>query len=104
MKNIINKNFVDGYKPDILECLSNLSSHEVFTPPKIVNQVLNMLPEDVWVNKSLKFYDPGCKSAVFLREICKRLMNGLAQQFPDENKRREYITNTNSRTNHTNYS
>ena len=33
-----------GYNPDVLECLANLSNDEVFTPPKVVNQMLDMLP------------------------------------------------------------
>ena len=91
MSNIFGKNFVDGYTPDILELLSNLSSDEVFTPPKIVNQILETLPSKIWNDKSLKFLDPGCKSGVFLREISKRLMKGLVKDFPDEKERRNHI-------------
>ena len=90
MNNIFGKNFVDGYVPDILELLSNLSSDEVFTPPKIVKQVLDTLPSKIWNEKSLKFLDPGCKSGVFLREISKD-MNGLIKDFPDEAERRNHI-------------
>lgn len=64
-------------KPDILDCLANLSSDEVFTPPDIANKVLDMLPQEVWSNPKLKFLDPCAKSGVFLREIAKRLMTGL---------------------------
>ena len=91
MDNIFGKNFVDGYVPDILELLSNLSSDEVFTPPKIVNQILDTLPSKIWNDKSLKFLDPGCKSGVFLREISKRLMKGLVKDFPEEGERRYHI-------------
>ena len=31
------------YNPDVLSCLANLSSDEVFTPPEIVNKMLDML-------------------------------------------------------------
>lgn len=91
MDNIFGKNFIDGYVPDILELLSNLSSDEVFTPPKIVNQILDTLPSKIWNDKSLKFLDPGCKSGVFLREISKRLMKGLVKDFPEEGERRYHI-------------
>ena len=29
------------YNPDVLSCLANLSNDEVFTPPEVVNQMLD---------------------------------------------------------------
>ena len=87
------KNFVDDYKPDIIECLSNLSNDELFTPPKMVMRTLDLFSEEIWENKNIKFLDPGCKSGVFLREITKRLMTGLSKDFPNENERRKHIFN-----------
>lgn len=78
-------------KPDILDCLANLSSDEVFTPPDIANKVLDMLPQEVWSNPKLKFLDPCAKSGVFLREIAKRLMTGLEAVIPDEEQRRDHV-------------
>jgi site-specific DNA-methyltransferase (adenine-specific) len=80
-----------GRQPDILECLANLSSDEVFTPPEIANQMLDLLPEEVWSNPDLKWLDPACKTGVFLREAAKRLMVGLKDAIPDEVERREHI-------------
>ncbi|MDR0980048.1 MAG: Eco57I restriction-modification methylase domain-containing protein [Candidatus Nomurabacteria bacterium] len=79
------------HKPDILDCIANLSNDEVFTPPKMANKVLDALPAEVWTNSELKWLDPAVKTGVFLREIAKRLMVGLADEFPDEEKRREHI-------------
>ena len=62
-----------GYNPDVLTCLANLSSDEVFTPPQLVNRILDRLPPELWSDKKATFLDPGCKSGVFLREIAKRL-------------------------------
>ena len=76
---------------DILECIASLSSDEVATPPSIANQVLDMLPSDVWTNKDLKWLDPACKTGVFLREAARRLMVGLKDAIPDEAERREHI-------------
>jgi site-specific DNA-methyltransferase (adenine-specific) len=84
-------NIPTDYKPDILDCLSNLSSDEVFTPPKIANRMLDALPSEVWCDPSLRFLDPACKSGVFLRECAKRLMEGLKNVMPDETARREHI-------------
>ena len=85
------KNIIGTHKPDILDCISNLSSDEVFTPPSVVNQVLDLLPQVVWKNPKLKFLDPACKSGVFLREAAKRLMIGLEPVIEDEDVRRNHI-------------
>jgi site-specific DNA-methyltransferase (adenine-specific) len=85
------KNIIGTHKPDILDCISNLSSDEVFTPPSVVNQVLDLFPAEIWNNSQLKFLDPACKSGVFLREIAKRLMVGLEGEIQDDQIRREHI-------------
>lgn len=79
------------HKPDILDCIANLSSDEVFTPPALANKMLDLLPPEVWTDPTLRFLDPGCKSGVFLREAAKRLMVGLAEVMPREEVRREHI-------------
>lgn len=79
------------YNPDVLSCLANLSNDEVFTPPEIVNQMLDMLPQELFRNPDTKFLDPACKTGVFLREIAKRLIKGLEPQFPDLQQRIDHI-------------
>ncbi len=79
------------YNPDVLSCLANLSNDEVFTPPEIVNQMLDMLPQELFQNPDTKFLDPACKTGVFLREIAKRLIVGLERQFPDLQQRIDHI-------------
>jgi site-specific DNA-methyltransferase (adenine-specific) len=76
---------------DILEVISNLSNEEVFTPPKVANAVLDLLPEEVWHNPDLRWLDPGCKTGIFPREITKRLMVGLEDVIPDNESRLEHI-------------
>jgi len=80
-----------NYNPDVLSCIANLSNDEVFTPPSLVNQILDTLPADLWSNKEAKFLDPVCKTGVFLREIAKRLNIGLEKQIPDLQKRLNHI-------------
>ncbi len=80
-----------NYNPDVLSCLANLSNDEVFTPPELVNQMLDLLPTDLWQNKDTKFLDPVTKSGVFLREIAKRLITGLKDQIPDQQTRINHI-------------
>ena len=78
-------------QPDILEVLANLSSDAVFTPPKVVNAVLDLLPAEVWADPALRWLDPGAKTGVFPREITKRLMAGLSDAIPDEEARLHHI-------------
>lgn len=79
------------YNPDVLTCLANLSNDEVFTPPEVANRMLDMLPEEIWHDSSATFLDPACKSGVFLREIAKRLIEGLKEEIPDLQKRIDHI-------------
>jgi site-specific DNA-methyltransferase (adenine-specific) len=79
--------------PDILDCIANLSSDEVFTPPEVANQVLDLLPKALWTDPNIKILDPCCKTGIFLRESARRLMIGLEKTIPDEEKRREHIFN-----------
>lgn len=80
-----------GYNPDVLSCLANLSNDEVFTPPALANQMLDMLPQELFRSPDTKFLDPCAKSGVFLREIAKRLIEGLAEQMPDLQERIDHI-------------
>jgi site-specific DNA-methyltransferase (adenine-specific) len=82
---------IHNYNPDVLLCLANLSSDEVFTPPQLANQILDKLPIEIWQDKNARFLDPFCKSGVFLREITKRLLVGLEKQIPDQQKRIYHI-------------
>ena len=80
-----------NYNPDVLTCLANLSNDEVFTPPQVVNRMLDMLPAELFRSKETRFLDPVSKSGVFLREIAKRLMIGLEQEIPDIRERADHI-------------
>ncbi|MGB1360691.1 MAG: Eco57I restriction-modification methylase domain-containing protein [Alphaproteobacteria bacterium] len=80
-----------NYTPDVLNCLANLSNDEVFTPPNVVNDMLDMLPVELWGDKKSTFLDPCTKSGVFLREIVKRLDKGLEKQIPDKIERINHI-------------
>lgn len=86
--------------PDVLTCIANLSNDEVFTPPELANQMLDMLAESwakdhkgesIWENKDVNFLDPCTKSGVFLREITARLTQGLEKKIPYLDKRVDHI-------------
>ena len=82
---------IANHNPDVLTCLANLSNDEVFTPPDVVNRMLDLLPGELWHDPKTTFLDPACKSGVFLREIAKRLMAGLAKEIPDAQERANHI-------------
>jgi hypothetical protein len=93
---------VRSHNPDVLTCIANLSNDEVFTPPEFANQMLDSLQEawskgnsgkNIWENKNVTFLDPCTKSGVFLREIVKRLNDGLSKQIPDLTSRINHILN-----------
>ena len=82
---------VNSYNPDVLNCIANLSNDEVFTPPSLANQVLDLLPQELFRSPKTKFLKKKKKSGVFLREIVKRLDKGLEDQIPDRQIRIDHI-------------
>ena len=50
-----------------------------------------MLPQEIFRDPNTKFLDPACKSGVFLREIAKRLIAGLADKIPNLQERCDWI-------------
>jgi site-specific DNA-methyltransferase (adenine-specific) len=82
---------IRSFNPDVLSCLANLSNDEVFTPPKLANEILDLLPQSLWSDKDATFLDPCSKTGVFLREIAKRLLKGLEKEIPDLHDRINHI-------------
>ncbi len=89
-----------GRNPDVLTCIANLSNDEVFTPPEFANRMLDTLAEawaaehkgaNLWANSKVRFLDPCTKSGVFLREIAKRLIDGLENEIPDRQTRVDHV-------------
>lgn len=77
--------------PDILDVIAQLSSDEVPTPPLLARAMLDLLPEDVWSDPTLRWLDPACKYGSILQEVTRRLMVGLADWEPDPGKRAQHI-------------
>jgi hypothetical protein len=89
-----------GHNPDVLTCIANLSNDEVFTPPSMANAMLDLIGDawaiandgaDIWSDPTVTFLDPFTKSGVFLREIVRRLTDGLADTMPDLETRVDHI-------------
>lgn len=88
-----------GRNPDVLTCIANLSNDEVFTPPELAGKMLDALAAawisengtSIWSDSTLTFLDPFTKSGVFLREITKRLVEGLVDEIPDLEARVDHV-------------
>lgn len=65
---------------------------EIVTPHKVVKDMVDMLPVDVW-NSHTVFLDPACKGGEYLREIYDRLMETetLQAEFPNAIERSNHI-------------
>jgi hypothetical protein len=64
---------------------------EVFTPIKLVEEMLSKLPEEVWKDKNLKWFDPASGMGNFPIVIYLKLMETLKQEIPEEKERKQHI-------------
>ncbi|MCB9411673.1 MAG: Eco57I restriction-modification methylase domain-containing protein [Actinobacteria bacterium] len=80
-----------GRVPDILDVIAALSSDAVPTPPLLARALLDLLPVEVWSNPDYRWLDPATKSGSILREVARRLMDGLAEWEPDPHARADHI-------------
>ncbi len=83
------QDYVENF--DILETINNVGNDEVFTPNRLCNEMLDLLPKEVWINPHYKWLNPVDKNGVFLREIAIRLDKGLVSWEKDLEKRRKHI-------------
>ena len=67
------------------------TSGEVFTPMKLVNEMLDTLPKDVWKNKDLKWLDPAAGIGNFPIAVYMRLMVSLEDVIKDKDERKKHI-------------
>ena len=64
---------------------------EVFTPFKLVNEMLDKLPKKVWKKKHYKWFDPANGMGNFPIAIYLRLMEDLKEEILDEKERKKHI-------------
>ena len=63
----------------------------VYTPPSLINDMLDKLPEEIWGNKDLKWLDPAAGIGNFQVFVFQRLMKGLEGVIEDEEERKRHI-------------
>ena len=68
---------------------------EVFTPLKLVNEMLDKLPKEVWTDKNLKWLEPAGGFGVFIITVYSRLMEGLKGVIKCDPKEREHYIKEN---------
>jgi ubiquinone/menaquinone biosynthesis C-methylase UbiE len=81
--------FIEKY-----EKISKLESKlfgEVFTPKKLIEEMLNQFPKEIWRNKNLKWLDPAVGIGNFPAVIVEKLMDGLKEEIPLESDRYKWI-------------
>lgn len=84
----------NAQKEDIFTYIPPQKTNQIFTPRKVVNQMLNILEKNnpgIFENPDLTFADLYVKSGLYLAEIAKRLNHGLAKQIPDQQARLKHI-------------
>jgi site-specific DNA-methyltransferase (adenine-specific) len=64
---------------------------EVMTPLDLVKEMLATLPEDVWSDPNLKWLDPANGTGPYPIMVVYKLMNGLKEWEPDDEKRYKHI-------------
>lgn len=91
-------NYLDDSETDedIFTYIRPLKTNQIFTPRKVVNEMLDALEEEypnIFRNPEITFCDTYVKSGLFLTEIAKRLNKGLMLKMPDAHERIEHIFN-----------
>ena len=79
---------------DIFSYIRPQRTNQIFTPRRVVNQMLNILEAEnpgVFENPHLTFCDLYVRSGLYLAEIAKRLYCGLEKQIPNPRERTRHI-------------
>jgi len=64
---------------------------EVMTPIELTENILDLLPYEVWSNPDLKWFDSCAGVGTFFSVVIERLMKGLVSFQPDEKLRYKHI-------------
>lgn len=83
-------------KRDIFNYIPAQKTNQIFTPRKVVNQMLDLLEKEnpgCFDNKDFTFIDPYMKSGLYVAEIVKRLYRSekIKEAFPDNKERLNHI-------------
>ena len=88
--------FDEDIKRDIFDYIPAQKTNQIFTPRKVVNQMLDLLEEEnpgCFDNPEFTFMDPYMKSGLYIAEIVKRLYRSdkIKKLYPDSQERLNHI-------------
>ena len=66
---------------------------EVSTPFKLIDQMLNKIPNDFWNNYNHKIFEPCCGKGNIVISIFERFFKGLEYSIPNKIERSNFIAN-----------
>lgn len=81
-------------KEDIFNYIPPQRTNQIFTPKRVVRQMVDLLEEEnpgCFSDPTKTFADLYMKSGQYITEIVKRLYTGLAEVIPDQEKRLRHI-------------
>ena len=64
---------------------------EVFTPPELINEILDALPANVWSDRDGRWLDPAAGHGNFSAFVYTRLLKSLANKIPNVQERKRHI-------------
>ena len=66
--------------------MSDLKQAQVFTPPHITNQMIDLLDQSLLSRKDTFFFEPTCGDGEMLVVICERIYKSLFELYKDNEK------------------
>lgn len=66
--------------------MKKLKQAQVFTPPKITNQMIDMLDQSILSDHETFFFEPTCGDGEMLVVIVERIFNELEKKYEDKTK------------------
>ena len=64
---------------------------EVFTPPELIDELLDRIPSSLWKDPATRWLDPCAGRGQFLIRALPRLMDALTPAFPNPTRRKHHI-------------
>ena len=64
---------------------------EVFTPPELINKLLDLYPQKIWLDPDIKWLEPSAGVGFIMIMVYQRLMDGLKKWETNDKKRSNHI-------------
>lgn len=64
---------------------------EVFTPPELIDKILDLYPKQIWSNPDITWLEPSAGVGFIMIMVYQRLMNGLEKWEPNNKQRSKHV-------------